>query len=171
MPVPGVCFAAVPGVGRRPKLLSQGPGVWRGTGMPSCRDIWPTRPVPPTSSELPNCLPWDRPAMLESHPNWPHACPVPASFLVRRLMSLGVAWSSWSGARRPGRGEGPLCQRSLRGPELWRQERELSARRREPEGCPQTECQRLQRGSANHSQVPSVSSCVCKKHTFILVRV
>ena len=73
--------------------MPQGHGAGREEHTPPWQTPGPAA-VPPTSSELPNCFPWDRPAGLKSHPNGPHACPgAPASFLVRRQMFLGVAWS------------------------------------------------------------------------------
>lgn len=73
--------------------------------MPSCQDIWPHLPCHHTCSELPHHFPWAGPQTLASHPDGLHAYAVPASFLVRTLMSLGVAWRLWLGAGRPGRRE------------------------------------------------------------------
>lgn len=79
-----------------PSPLPQGPGAGTGMGTPSCQDVWPLLPHHPTRSKLPHRFPWAGLQIWASHPSRLNAYMAPASFLVRTLMSLGVAWSPQS---------------------------------------------------------------------------
>lgn len=155
--------------------MPQGPGQGEEWAHHPARTSGPTCLSSP-SSVLPYCFSWDRPATLESHPNWLHACTVPASILVRRPMSLG--WLGACGRRHPGQGgekaasDSCHCRGQSRGDRRRLSEARGNLRAvckprvgdHRPGAPTRLEC-------ANHPQVPSVPSCVCKKHTLILATV